>query len=99
MGALSSQVRSPPSFTTDMERCCCFICHTGPSMCTTGGGQRKRFSLPYDFCATAACRQMTVVMGMTRAGSCVMCSNTTRRILLWTSTASALSSLRFVDVR
>ena len=81
-GAFWPGVRSPFSDMTAMASCCERMCHTGPSMCTTGGGQRKRFSLPYDFWATAACRHMTVVMGMTREGSCETWSRTIRRILL-----------------
>ena len=37
-------------------------CRSVPWTCTTGGGQRKRFSDPYDFCATLACRHLILVM-------------------------------------
>ena len=97
-GALCSSDRSPPSDTTVIDSCCVFMFQTGPSMCTIGGGQRKRFSVPYDFCATAACRQRTVVMGVSRAGFCETWSRTTRLILLCGSSASDASSLRFVEV-
>lgn len=48
-GAFCSKERSPFSDTTAIDKVWARICHTGPSICTTGGGQRKRFSLPYDF--------------------------------------------------
>src|SRR6266478_2032412 len=64
--AFCSKLRSPVSETTLMAICCCRICQTGPSMWTTGGGHRKRFSLPYDFWATAACIHTTVVIGGAR---------------------------------
>lgn len=69
-------------------------------MWTTGGGQRKRFSLPYDFCATAACRHITVViigMDTTRVGSWRRWSRTIRRILVWGSSDSVSSNLRLLD--
>lgn len=93
-GAFCSKERSPVSETTAMDNCCERMCHTGPSIWTTGGGQRKRFSLPYDFCATAACKQITVVIGMTREGSCETWSRTMRRILWWGSSESTSSNLR-----
>lgn len=45
-GAFCSKERSPISDTTVMESSWRRICHTGPSIWTTGGGHKKRFSLP-----------------------------------------------------
>ena len=96
-GAFCSNERSPFSETTAMASCWVRICHTGPSIWTTGGGQRNRFSLPYDFCATAACKHITVVMGMTREGSWDTWSRTIRRILVCGSSDSASSNLRLLE--
>ena len=99
IGALCSYERSPPSDTTVIESCWFFKLQTGPSIWTTGGGHRKRFSVPYDFWATAACKHNTVVIGVGRGVCCETWSRTTRLILLWGSSTSDASNLRLDDVR